>query len=132
MRKISLNTQILLGSLIGILLGFWFALLGQESGVTQNGLYAAKLVSTLFIDLLRMVLIPLVFTSIVVGVANLRSHRQMNRVWQVTLIFFFSTMVFAIALGLTAANVLQPGGGIADSDVSGSNARLQGNADVIT
>lgn len=110
MRKISLNTQILLGSLIGILLGFWFALLGQESGVTQNGLYAAKLVSTLFIDLLRMVLIPLVFTSIVVGVANLRSHRQMNRVWQVTLIFFFSTMVFAIALGLTAANVLQPGG----------------------
>lgn len=110
MRKISLNTQILLGSLIGILLGFWFALLGQESGVTQNGLYAAKLVSTLFIDLLRMVLIPLVFTSIVVGVANLRSHRQINRVWQVTLIFFFSTMVFAIALGLTAANVLQPGG----------------------
>ena len=112
MSKISLNTQILLGTLFGVLSGLWFAMLGQESSITQNSLYAAKLVSTLFIDLLRMVLIPLVFTSIVVGVANLRSHQQMNRVWQGTLFFFFSTMVLAVVLGLTAANLLQPGGGL--------------------
>jgi len=110
--KISLNTQILLGTLFGILSGLWFAMLGQESSVTQNTLYAAKLVSTLFIDLLRMVLIPLVFTSIVVGVANLRSHQQMNRVWQGTLFFFFSTMALSVVLGLTAANLLQPGSGL--------------------
>lgn len=112
MNKVSLNTQILLGTLLGVVLGLWFAQLGQGSSITQNGLYAAKLVGTLFIDLLRMVLIPLVFTSIVVGVANLRSHQQMNRVWQVTLIFFVSTMVLAVVLGLTAANLLQPGGGL--------------------
>ncbi|GKS70100.1 Na+/H+-dicarboxylate symporter [Nitrosomonas sp. PY1] len=112
MSKISLNTQILLGTVLGILLGFWFSMLDQESSVIQNSLYVAKLVSALFIDLLRMVLIPLVFTSIVVGVANLRSHQQMNRVWQGTLFFFFSTMVLAIVLGLTAANLLQPGSGL--------------------
>ncbi len=112
MSKISLNTQILLGTLFGVLSGLWFAMLGQESSITQNSLYAAKLVSTLFIDLLRMVLIPLVFTSIVVGVANLRSHQQMNRVWQGTLFFFFSTMALAVVLGLTAANLLQPGSGL--------------------
>lgn len=112
MNKISLNTQILLGSLFGVLSGFWLAMLGQESVIAQHSLYAAKLVGALFIDLLRMVLIPLVFTSIVVGVANLRSHRQMNRVWQATLIFFASTMVLAIVLGLTAANLLQPGSGL--------------------
>ncbi len=112
MNKISLNTQILLGTLLGVLLGLWFAMLGQESSITQNGLYAAKLIGTTFIDMLRMILIPLVFTSIVVGVANLRSHQQMNRVWQGTLIFFFSTMALAVVLGLTAANVLQPGGGL--------------------
>ncbi len=112
MSKLSLNTQILLGTLFGILLGIWFAMLGQESSVTQSSLYGAKLVSTLFIDLLRMVLIPLVFTSIVVGVANLRSHQQMNRVWQGTLFFFFLTMALAVMLGLTAANLLQPGSGL--------------------
>ncbi|OQW40483.1 MAG: glutamate:proton symporter [Proteobacteria bacterium SG_bin4] len=112
MSKVSLNNQILLGVVSGGILGFWLAGLEQQSAVVQSGLYAAKLVGSLFTDLLRMVLIPLVFTSIVVGVANLRSHQQMNRVWQVTLVFFVSTMAFAVVLGLTAANVLQPGGGL--------------------
>jgi len=109
---VSLNNQILLGVISGAFLGFWLAGLEQQSAVAQSGLYAAKLIGSLFTDLLRMVLIPLVFTSIVVGVANLRSHRQMNRVWQVTLVFFVSTMAFAVLLGLTAANLLQPGGGL--------------------
>ncbi|MBL8501455.1 MAG: dicarboxylate/amino acid:cation symporter [Nitrosomonas sp.] len=109
MNKLSLNNQILLGALSGVPLGLWFAMLGQESEISQGGLYAAKLTGTLFTDLLRMVLIPLVFTSIVVGVANLRSHQQMNRVWQVTLIFFMSTMAFAVVLGLAAANIFRPG-----------------------
>lgn len=109
MEKISLNAQILLGTLMGVLLGLWFAMLGQESTVAQNSLYVAKLVGTLFVDLLRMVLIPLVFTSIVVGVANLRSHQQMNRVWKSTLGFFALTMALAIVVGLTAAKLFQPG-----------------------
>lgn len=112
MSKVSLNAQILWGTLIGVLLGLWFSLLGQDSNLTQSGLYVAKLVGTLFIDLLRMVMIPLVFTSIVAGVANLRSHQQMNRVWQGTLVFFALTMALAIVVGLTAANLLQPGGGL--------------------
>lgn len=110
MKKISLNIQILLGALMGVVLGLWFAGLGDESGITQSGLYIAELAGTLFIDLLRMVLIPLVFTSIIVGVASLRSHRQMNRVWQGTLGFFVLTMGLALLLGLVAANGFRPGG----------------------
>ncbi|MBS0497069.1 MAG: dicarboxylate/amino acid:cation symporter [Nitrosomonas sp.] len=109
MSKLSLNNQILLGAISGALLGLWLAQLGRESAISQNGMYAAKLAGTLFTDLLKMVLIPLVFTSIVVGVANLRAHQQMNRVWQVTLIFFMSTMALAVVLGLAAANLFQPG-----------------------
>jgi Na+/H+-dicarboxylate symporter len=70
------------------------------------------LISTLFIDLLKMVLVPLVFTSIVVGVANLRAHQQINRVWLATLSFFALTMILAIMLGLTVANVFRPGEGL--------------------
>ena len=75
MRKISLNAQILAGVLAGLLLGLGLSLLGKESTAAQAGLYIAELVGTLFIDLLKMVMIPLVFTSIAVGVANLRAHR---------------------------------------------------------
>lgn len=112
MRKISLNAQILAGVLAGLLLGLGLSLLGKESTAAQAGLYIAELVGTLFIDLLKMVMIPLVFTSIAVGVANLRAHRQMHKVWKATLGFFIFSMVLAIMLGLTAANLVRPGAGL--------------------
>jgi Na+/H+-dicarboxylate symporter len=111
-KKVSLNAQILFGVLAGILLGLVFARLGRESTAVQNGLYVAGLIGTLFIDLLKMVLIPLVFTSIAVGVANLRAHRQMHSVWKATLGFFIFSMAVAVMLGLTAANLFRPGEGL--------------------
>jgi len=112
MRLPSLNTQILVGALGGVLVGLALSALGKETPVAQNTLYAAGLVGTLFIDLLKMVLIPLVFTSIAVGVANLRAHSQMHRVWIATLGFFVFSMSLAILLGLGAANLFRPGEGL--------------------
>lgn len=98
--KISLNSQIFLGALLGILLGLLFSNLGADNRITQNGLYVSELIGSVFIDLLKMILVPLVFTSIAVGVANLRVHQQMHRVWIATLLFFVSSMAIAILLGL--------------------------------
>ncbi len=112
MKLPSLNTQILLGVVLGLALGAALAALGKASPVTQNGLYVAGLVGALFVDLLKMVLIPLVFASIAVGVANLRMHRQIHRVWVVTLGFFVLSMSIAIVLGLSAANIFEPGKGL--------------------
>ena len=107
--RLSLNTQILLGAIVGVLLGLGLAALGEDSVANQHGLYAAGLVGNLFIDLLKMILVPLVFTSIAVGVANLRAHQQMHRVWITTLGFFVFSMAVAIALGMGAANLFEPG-----------------------
>jgi len=112
LKRISLNTQIVFGALSGVLLGLGFAVLEKESAVAEAGLYIADLVGTLFIDMLKMVVIPLIFTSIAVGVANLRTHRQMHRVWKATLGFFGFSMALAIILGLTAANLFRPGEGL--------------------
>ena len=112
MKKVSLNSQILLGSLAGILLGLGLSILDKESATSQIGLYIAELLGMLFIDLLKMVMVPLVFTSIVVGVANLRAHQQMHRVWMARLCFFIFTATVAIILGLTAANLFHPGEGL--------------------
>ena len=112
MRLPSLNAQILLGALGGVIAGLALSAVGKDAPFTQNSLYAAGLVGNLFIDLLKMVLIPLVFTSIAVGVANLRAHRQMHRVWVATLGFFVLSMSIAIILGLGASNLFQPGQGL--------------------
>lgn len=112
MRKISLNTQILLGAGIGIAMGLSLSGMPSQAPLVTGTLYGAKLLGTLFLDLLRMILIPLVFASIVVGVANLRAHQQMHRVWVSTLIYFFATTSIAILIGLGAANLFKPGQGM--------------------
>jgi Na+/H+-dicarboxylate symporter len=110
MKLPSLNSQILIGAVFGIVAG---ALMGYpETTAEDNSLYMAGLMGTLFIDLLKMILIPLVFCSIAVGIANLRQHSQMQRVWVSTLTFFVSSMAIAIVLALTAVNYFKPGKGL--------------------
>ena len=110
MKLPSLNSQILIGALFGIVAG---ALMGYpETTAETNSLYMAGLMGALFIDLLKMILIPLVFCSIAVGIANLRQHSQMQRVWVSTLAFFVSSMAIAIVLALTAVNYFKPGKGL--------------------
>lgn len=112
MQLRSLNTQILLAAILGIALGAALAVLGKDTSVAQQSLYVAGLIGTLFIDLLKMVLIPLVFASISVGVANLRAHDQIHRTWVATLGFFALSMALAVVLGLSAANLFRPGEGM--------------------
>lgn len=110
MKLPSLNAQILIGCLLGVAGGSWLA--GSSTAAAPDVLYGAKLVGNLFLDLLRMVLVPLVFSSIVIGVANLRAHDQMHRVWTTTLAFFFGTMGLAIVIGFGAAHIFRPGEGL--------------------
>ena len=111
MPRLSLNRQIVIGCLIGILGGFWLNTIGQTP-LRQDTLYGAKLVGTLFLDLLRMVLVPLVFSSIVIGVANLRANQKMHRVCVTTLSFFALSMALAIVIGFGAAHIFEPGKGL--------------------
>lgn len=112
MKLPSLNAQILLGALLGLALGWGMGALAPDSATRELGLYASGLIGGVFIDLLKMILIPLVFTSIAVGVANLQAHRQANRVWISTLGFFIFSMALAIALALIASNIFRPGEGL--------------------
>lgn len=112
MKPPSLNTQILIGAITGVAVGLYFQTLGAENPVAHGGLYASGLIGTLFIDLLKMILIPLVFCSITVGIANLRQHQQMHRVWVATLLFFVCSMGIAMVLGMAASLYFKPGSGL--------------------
>jgi Na+/H+-dicarboxylate symporter len=112
MKLPSLNIQILIGAIVGVVVGLYFHGLGVENGFVKGSLYATNIVGTLFIDLLKMILIPLVFCSIAVGIANLRQHSQMHRVWISTMVFFMFTMIIAITLGMAASLYFKPGAGM--------------------
>ena len=112
LRSPSLNLQILLGAVVGVVCGLYLGGLGTEAPTKINSLYAAGLIGSVFVDMLKMILIPLVFCSISVGIANLRQHQQIHRVWVATLIFFISSMAIAIGLALIAGNYFKPGNGL--------------------
>ena len=112
MKNFSLNSQILIGSLSGILIGVALSLLDKESTTLQISLYITELLGMMFVDLLKMVMVPLVFTSIIVGVANLSEHQKIHLVWKTTLGYFFLTAAIAIILGLTTSNLFKPGEGL--------------------
>ena len=108
----SLNQQIFIAAVLGLAIGGLLHQVGSASVTYEWTLYAANLIASVFVDLLKMVLIPLVFSTIVVGVANLQANKNIHQVWKVTLIFFVSSMSLAMLLGLFVMNWIRPGEGI--------------------
>jgi Na+/H+-dicarboxylate symporter len=122
---LSLNQQILIGALLGLIVGGLLTQIGDTTPVYTWVIYSSNLVGSLFIDLLKMVLIPLVFSTIVVGIANLQAHGQMNKVWITTVVFFVSSMSIAMMLALVAMNVFRPGEGLHLSMFQGAIENFQ-------
>jgi len=86
----------------GICLGYFY---GEQVSVL-------KPIGQLFINMIKMVVIPLIFFSILNGIASVSDARTFGRVGMKALIAYSSTTVFAVIIGLTFANVFEPGLGV--------------------
>ncbi|QNH51574.1 dicarboxylate/amino acid:cation symporter [Acinetobacter venetianus] len=107
----NLNTQILIAAIFGVLFGL--LLTAQPDTVfAANSLYGLGILSSIFIGLLKMLLIPLIFSSIVVGVSNLQAGGQFGRVWKVTALSCLTTTTLALILGISCAHIFEVGKGI--------------------
>ncbi len=100
--KTRLYTKILLGLIAGIPLGL---LLGPRAEFI-------KPVGDLFIRLIRMIVVPLVFSSLLVGTASLGDIRKLGRIGSKTIIYYLCTTAIAISIGLALGNLFQPGSGL--------------------
>ena len=105
------NHHILIGVLVGLLIGLYIKFNPSVIG-SDLIIYVADLIADIFISSLKMVLIPVIFFSISVGIANLSSHKQSSRIWFLTFLFFFISMALAIILGLGSINLFEPGRGM--------------------
>ena len=106
MRKIALHIQILLGLFLGLL----FALLSIKAGwPTAFTVNYIKPFGTVFLNSLKMVAIPLIFASLVVGVTSIEDVTRLSRIGGKTFLLYTATTILAVALGLTIANLIKPG-----------------------
>lgn len=110
--RLTLNSQIFIAVIASLAFGILLQQLGSEAAIYHKAIFACEIIGNTFVDLLKMILIPLVFTSVTVGVAHLRHHNNMHQVWQTTLVFFLFTSSLAIVLGLSASNLFHLGAGL--------------------
>ena len=100
--RISLPTQMAIGMALGIAAGMLFPDMGSTF----------KPLGQLFINLIRMVVVPLVLCTIVAGSASVGDINKLGRVASKTLIYYFGTTAIAVVLGLVFANIFTPGEGL--------------------
>jgi proton glutamate symport protein len=98
-----LHTKILIGLLLGAVLGPW---LGRDVALW------IKPIGDGFINLLIMVVVPLVMASLIVGTASLGDLRKLGRIGVKTVGYYLVATAIAVALGLTAAEIFDPGAGL--------------------
>jgi len=98
----SLYVQVLVGIAAGIILGF----VSPDKGAAMRPLGDG------FIKLVKMLIAPIVFSTVVVGIAHMGAMREVGRIGLRALVYFESVSTLALVIGMIVVNVLQPGTGL--------------------
>lgn len=104
-KKLALHWKILIGMLIGITYGL-IAVNFDMSDFTRDWI---KPFGTIFINLLKLIAVPLILFSLVSGIANLKDISKLSRMGLKTVGMYILTTVIAVSLGLFLVNVIDPG-----------------------
>jgi len=93
----------------GLILVLIWGLVASVAGFTEFTIEYIQPFGNIFINLLKLIAVPLVLASLVVGVTNLNDISKLSRMGLKTIGFYVVTTIFAITIGLTVVNVIQPG-----------------------
>ena len=97
----NLNFQVIAGILLGVVVGFCFKSFGPT----------AKIISQTFISLITMLIAPIIFFTIVLGIAGMSDMKKVGRVGGKALLYFEIVSTLALIIGVFVANLLKPGEG---------------------
>ena len=97
-----LYVQVIIAIIIGILLGNFFPTVGESM----------KPLGDAFIKLVKMIISPVIFLTVVTGIAEMTNMKTMGRVAGKAMVYFLTFSTLALAIGLVVANIAQPGHGL--------------------
>jgi Na+/H+-dicarboxylate symporter len=128
----NLTVQIIIAMLLGAFLGIYIHN-NYDVGFAKEFSDKIKILATVFIRLVQMIISPLVFTTLVVGIAKLGDVKTVGRIGGKALGWFFSASFISLLIGMFWVNILQPGVGLNLSDVDLSTAaEVTGNTKVFS
>lgn len=106
MKKLQLTTKIFIGLILGIIVGLLL------QGSPQIAATFISPFGTLFLNMIKMIIVPLVFSSLIVGAASVGDPKSLGRIGGKTIGYFLVTTAFAVVIGLILGFVLHPGSGL--------------------
>ena len=108
--KLAAHWQILISLSLAVLLGLLIKTMGlQDSALFSWVIEISSLIGKLFMNLLKMIIVPLVISSVIAGIASLHGVKGFGRLLGKTAGFYATSSFLAIILGLTLVNLIQPG-----------------------
>ena len=125
LKKLPLHTQIIIGLILGLAFGLVSIKTGMPKWITLDYI---KPIGTIFINGLKMIAMPLVLASLIIGVSNLGDISKLSRIGGRTLFLFLITTVISISIGLGLVNLFQPGAALPDSTRENLMALYEGDA----
>lgn len=120
MGKVKLHWQILIAIVLAGIAGTLTGTEGSILGIAFVDMY--DFIGTLFMNALRMIIVPLIMSSIIVGIATIGSGSDLGRLGGKTILFYAASSTIAILIGLFFVNLLSPG--IADGIPVGEQLNL--------
>jgi Na+/H+-dicarboxylate symporter len=109
--KNRLTLFILIAMVLGIALGQWVHVTADES-TTKSFVTNIKLLTTIFLRLVQMIIAPLVFFTLVAGIAKMGDLKALGRVGGKSMLWFVSASLVSLLLGLLLVNIFEPGVGV--------------------
>jgi len=100
--KIKIHTQIIIAILLGVIVGL---ALGEKA-------VHIKIIGDLFIRLLKMIIVPLIMSSMVAGIISIGNIRSLGRMGLRTFIYYMTTTILAVTVGLVLVNLFRPGAAV--------------------
>ena len=128
MKKLALHWKILIGMVLGIVFGFIMNSVDGGKGFITDWI---KPFGTIFINLLKLIAVPLILASLIKGISDLKDISKIKKMGLRTMIIYMMTTLVAIVIGLGIVNLVEPGKGMDPDTIEKIKAKYETSTDVV-
>ena len=128
MKKLALHWKILIGMVLGIIFGFIMNSVDGGKGFVTDWI---KPFGTIFINLLKLIAVPLILASLIKGISDLKDISKIKKMGLRTMVIYMMTTLVAIIIGLGIVNVVKPGAGMSADTIEKIKAKYETSSGVV-
>ena len=128
MKKLALHWKILIGMVLGIVFGFIMNTVDGGKGFVTDWI---KPFGTIFINLLKLIAVPLILASLIKGISDLKDISKIKKMGFRTMVIYMLTTLVAIVIGLGIVNVVKPGAGMSADTIEKIKTKYETSSGVV-